>query len=150
MFKPALVSYKQGDIFSTIRLYLCINLDAFSLCLLGKDITHAFDDLRDIESLSYQTKHSITELSQVKQVVNKRLQQFKLVHHDGAVVVAVRDSFQVERCILEQRKDHIQEEDECLNGGSHLVTHCSRDRLCLHLPLFFLVFLQPLYFVDHL
>ena len=69
-------------------------------------------------------KHSITKLSQVKQVINKRLQQFKLAHHDGAVVVAVRDTIHFEGCILEQSQDHFYEENDCLNWGSHLVTHC--------------------------
>ena len=95
-------------------------------------------------------KHSITELSQVKQVINKRLQQFKLAHHDGAVVVAVRDTFHVERCIFKHSQEHSYEENECLNRGSHLMTDCPCERLCLHLTLLFLVLLQPLDFVDYL
>ena len=95
-------------------------------------------------------KHAITELSQVKQVINKRLQQFKLAHHHRAIVFAVRNTFLVERCILEQSQDNFHEENECLNWGFHLVTHCSCEGLCLHLTLFFLVLLQPLDFVYHL
>ena len=69
-------------------------------------------------------KHSITELSQVNQVINKRLQQYKLAHYDRAVVVAVRNTFHIEGRILEQSQYHFNEENECLNWGSHLVTHC--------------------------
>ena len=60
--------------------------DTLSLGLRVKDAADVFYDLLDVERYRYEREYTVSHLLQVQQVLNKRLQQDELTHHELAVL----------------------------------------------------------------
>ena len=111
--------------------------DILGNSLWNKDVANTLNYASHIYRFFGKRKNPITKLSQVKQVLNKGLQQLKLAHHDGAVVYALGDILLVDHTCIQLGQDSLYEKDDCRDRCPHLVTYRRCERLCLSLRLMF-------------